>query len=131
MWLRAGSNTNDPKVIYGYYLEALKEVGGPPHTICADRGTENVNIEQAQTLLSALRSDANEYILPPFLCGTSPSNQRIESWWSILRMHHAQFWLNLFHKFRDDGIFDGTFLDKSLIQFYFMKIIQVTQILLI
>lgn len=126
MWLKAGKNSNDPKIICGYYLKTVKQVGGCPQTVRADMGTENGIVEQVQTHLRECQINQEEhYKLPPFLYGTSPANQRIEAWWSILRKHHAQFWMNIFHKLKDDGLFSETFLDKALIQFCFLKIIQV------
>ncbi|KAK5647929.1 hypothetical protein RI129_002821 [Pyrocoelia pectoralis] len=125
MWLKAGINSSGPKIIGGYYLETLKLIYGFPQTIRCDLGTENGIVERIQRSLAT--NAVNSTIirtLPPFLYGTSPANQRIEAWWSILRKHHAQFWMNVFHKLKDDGFFSGSFLDKALIQFCFLKIIQ-------
>lgn len=60
-----------------------------------------------------------------FLYGRSTANQRIEGWWATLRKQSAQFWINLFQTFQDDGHFTGDFLDKSLIQFCFLNFVQV------
>lgn len=125
IWLKAGVNTNDPKIICAYFLEAVKVLGGCPHTVRADLGTENRTVERVQNCLRDGNNDENT--LPSFLYGTSPANQRIEAWWSILRKHHSQFWLNLFHSLKDDGMFSGSYLDKSLIQLCFLKIIQVSK----
>ncbi|KAB0804068.1 hypothetical protein PPYR_01038 [Photinus pyralis] len=125
MWLYAGNNTSDPSVIAAYYLLTLKSIGGCPRTVRADMGTENGLVKEIQiNLRNQALTDDGHSLLPPFLYGKSTSNQRIESWWSILRKHHSQFWLNLFHKLREDGNFSGDFLDKNLIQFCFLKIIQ-------
>ncbi|CAH0563093.1 unnamed protein product [Brassicogethes aeneus] len=59
-----------------------------------------------------------------FIYGTSQCNQRIESWWSMLRKHSAQFWMNLFQGLKEDGHFTGSALDKALIQFCFLGILQ-------
>lgn len=60
-----------------------------------------------------------------FLYGTSRCNQRIESWWGILRKEFAQFWMNVFESFKDDGYYSGDYLDQELIRFCFLEIIQV------
>lgn len=65
------------------------------------------------------------YDCAPFVYGRSTANQRIESWWGILRKHCAQFWMNLFQEMKDNFIFDGNFLDKALMQFCFINFIQV------
>ncbi|KAJ7998239.1 hypothetical protein DPEC_G00220530 [Dallia pectoralis] len=59
-----------------------------------------------------------------FLYGRRAANQRIEAWWGTLRKQSAQFWMNLFKTFQDDGHFTGDFLDKSLIQFCFLNLVQ-------
>lgn len=71
------------------------------------------------------------YSCDPFIYGRSTANQRIESWWDILRKHCAQFWMNLFQDMKDNLMFDGNFLDKALIQFCFMNLIQVSIIIIV
>nr|XP_015840129.1 PREDICTED: uncharacterized protein LOC107399007 isoform X1 [Tribolium castaneum]XP_015840130.1 PREDICTED: uncharacterized protein LOC107399007 isoform X2 [Tribolium castaneum] len=85
-------------------------------------GTKNYYLEQIQLFFKRLEDD--EHAPPAFIYGASTANQKIECWWSILRRHNAQFWMNLFSKLKEDGYFAGTFLDKSLIQFCFMDIIR-------
>lgn len=123
IWLQASYTNNDPKVIANYYLNAVEEYGGCPQTVRTDMGTENGRIEHMQTFLrDNLR---NENVLPAFIYGTSQHNQRIEAWWSILRKHNAQFWMNLFETLKDNNLFNGNIIDKSLVQFCFLSIIQV------
>lgn len=102
----------------------MRTVGGCPQSLRCDMGTENKVVEIIQTALHEL---FNEEVSsrPCFLYGKSVHNQRIEAWWSILRKHSAQFWMNLFQSLKDEDYFCGTFLDKSLIQFCFMELIQV------
>lgn len=123
LWLRAAETNNNPKVIGGYYIDTVKNLGGCPRCIRADMGTENVEVKAMQTFLK--EQNRQNYQCPPFLVGKSPANQRIESWWSILRKYNVQFWLNLFNKIKDDTYFNGDFIDKSLIRFCFMELIQV------
>lgn len=127
IWLEAGRNSNNPKVIAKYYLDSIKAVGGCPRMLRADMGTENVLVEDIQCILkSEAILDPLQDKAPAFIYGTSPANQRIEAWWAILRKHHAQFWLNVFNYLKDNGHFSGSFVDKSLIQFCFLKLIQVS-----
>lgn len=121
IWLKAGLTNNNPKVVASYYYEAVTLLKGYPRTICADCGTENGHIENMQRFLKEM-SDTNS---PAFIYGRSTGNQRIEWWWSQLRQHNAQFWINLFEKLKADGYYDGLYLDKSILQFCFMDLIQV------
>lgn len=124
IWLRAGRTSSDPKVIAGYFVKAIENLREHPHTIRTDMGTENGIMEKIQTTLRRIFSK-DESQRPPFIYGRSTANQRIECWWSILRKHTAQYWINLFETFKYENLFNGTYLDKSLIQFCFLKIIQV------
>lgn len=99
-------------------------MGGCPERLRADRGTENGHVEGMQVFLRREHSDAfagNK----SFLYGRSTANQRIESWWGILRKQSVQFWMNLFKTLQDDGHFSGDSLDKSLMQFCFLERVQV------
>lgn len=124
VWLRAAITNSDPKVVASYYYDAIESLQGFPRSIRADNGTENGHIEKMQQFLT--EENVEEISFPPFLYGRSTGNQRIESWWSILRKHNAQYWMNFFQVMKDEGIFDGSFLDQNFIQFCFMKIIQVS-----
>ncbi|KAL4009749.1 hypothetical protein ACER0C_003601 [Sarotherodon galilaeus] len=99
-------------------------INGCPERIRADRGTENGCVEQMQMFLRRNHTDsfAGE---KSFLYRRSMANQRIEGWWATLRKQSAQFWMNLFQTIQDDGHFTGDVLDKSLIQFCFLNLIQV------
>jgi len=88
-------------------------------------GTENGHVEQIQRFLR--RNAADRFAGDrSFLYGKSTANQRIEAWWGILRKEQAQFWIELNGELKNDGVFDGDVLDKGLIQFCFMKLIQVS-----
>lgn len=77
-----------------------------------------------------LRNLAITSTTPLFIYGTSKANQRIESWWSILRKHNSQFLINLFQQIKEGGKYNGNILDKSLITFSLMDIIQVRMIVI-
>ena len=62
---------NTPKVILGYYLEAVRKQGRCPVKINADMRTENRLIEHVQTLLG--KSEKS------FVYGKCTGNQRIEA----------------------------------------------------
>ncbi|XP_033127101.1 uncharacterized protein LOC117124880 [Anneissia japonica] len=116
IWLDAYTTSSDPKVIAGYYIHTVQKIMGCPVFIRTDLGTENTVVGQLQQFLS--NNDRR------FMQGTSQHNPRIECWWSMLRKHCSQFWMSLFQKLKHDGKFSGDHLDRSLIQFCFMKLIQ-------
>lgn len=124
VWLEAYKSNSDPKVIASYYVNAIKIHDECPRLIRADHGTENGHVKQVQQFLRRNENDsfAGEN---SFVYGRSTSNQRIESWWGILRKQNAQFWMNIFEEIKDEDLFSGDFLDKCLIQFCFLNIIQV------
>ena len=125
IWLKAWKTSSDPFIIAGYFLEACKKINGCPMRVRTDFGTENVDIANIQRFLR--QEDGDEYSGDAsFIYGSSTYNQRIESWWGQLRKQNAQYWMNLFQMMKDENIFTGSFLDKSLIQFCFMDLVQVS-----
>ena len=124
MWLKACYTNSDPKIIGHYYISKVKRLGGCPARIRMDKGTENAYVRDMQ---QAMRYDQQDrYAKESYLTGCSRHNQRMESWWAFLRRHQSQYWMNLFEKLRDDNLFTGDRLDKSLVQFVFMDMIQVS-----
>ena len=61
-----------------------------------------------------------------YIEGTSTTNQRIESFWGHLRKQCIQFWIELFHDLQNTGDCTGDFLDKQLLMFCFLGMIQVS-----
>ncbi len=70
-----------------------KIVGGCPALIRSDCRTENVTLAAAHCYIRMEDTDqffgenAHRY-------GTSPSNQRIEAWWSVLRPGSSSWWMD-------------------------------------
>lgn len=123
IWLEANTTSSDPAVVSNYFVDAVKSRMGCPARIRIDKGTENGHIDNMQKFL---RFDhADEYSQKSVIVGTSVHNQRIESWWGILRRQNAQFWMNVFQSLKDGDMFSGDLLDRSLVQFCFMDLIQV------
>ncbi|KAG5884322.1 hypothetical protein JTB14_027652 [Gonioctena quinquepunctata] len=110
LWHKAAFTNNDPAVISGYFMHTVESLGGCTKMIRTDMGTENGYVEQMQNFFG----DRNLGAI--FIYGRSIANQRIEFWWNILR--------NLFQSIKDNGHFNGSSIDKSLVQFVFMDIIQ-------
>lgn len=124
IWLKASYTNNNPRVVAGYFLRKVESLGGCPALVWADRGTENGVVEILQTFLR--RNGDDQFAADrSFRYGASHHNQRIESWWAFLRKHWTQFWIEHFAKLSQDGHFDGSRLDKNVIQFCFTRLIQV------
>lgn len=123
--MEAYTTNNDPKVVADYYIQCVTRLSGCPERIRADNGTENGHVTNMQVFLRRNHTDtfAKEN---SFIYGRSTGNQRIESWWGILRKQSVQFWMNMFKDLQENGHFFGDFLDKSLIQFCFLNLVQVT-----
>ncbi|KAK3088506.1 hypothetical protein FSP39_019978 [Pinctada imbricata] len=127
IWLKVYNTNNNPRIIGGYYLEAVNEYGGCPRFVRGDYGTENGHVCAFQHFLRENHetNDTVQRRQQPFIYGTSTTNQRIESWWSYLRKEHIQFWLELFKSLQDSGQFSGDTLDKNLMLFCFLPLLQV------
>lgn len=125
IWLEAWNTNNDPKVIAGYFVEAVRQSDGCPERIRADAGTENTYVKQMQIFL---RSDHIDRFSGQrsYLQGTSTANQKIECFWGVLRKEAAGFWINLFKQLQNDGYYTGDFLDRNLMQFCFLNLVQVS-----
>ena len=124
LWLEAGKTNSDPRVIAGYFIDAVVSQTGTALFIRGDMGTENTLVAQMQVLLRE-----NDNGSPAFIYGTSQHNQRIESWWGQLRKENTQFWKTLFENMKADAKFNGDVIDKGLIQFCFLYLIKVSKII--
>lgn len=104
MWVRTAYSNNNPRIIAQYYLETIETVGGCPTILRTDRGTENSFLQP--TLRHENVDDfAGE---KSFQYGRSSANQRIEAWWSYLRTHMTDWWLDYFKDLLLNGHFDNT-----------------------
>ena len=124
MWMEAYTTNSNPKVIADYFINTVKRIGGCPQRLRADPGTENGHVRDMQMFLR--RSHTDHHVGDgSFIYGCSTANQRIESWWGVLRKQSVQYWMDIFQTLKDDGLFSGDFLDKSLVQFCYLNLIQV------
>ena len=124
IWLNCYVTSSDPRIIGGYFMEAVSSTGGCPLIVRSDRGTENSTVRDLQQYFRRNGQDrfggGNS-----FMYGRSTSNQRIEAFWGFLRKECMQFWMDLLKNLMEDGHFDGGFIDKSLILFCFLAFVQV------
>ena len=125
LWLHIGSSNNNPRVIASYYLDCVSKLNNViPMIVRSDRGTENVVLAGIQQYFR--HNDADQFAgRNSFRYGTSTANQRIEAWWSQLRRHRANWWINFFKDMTALGIFDASNeIHLQCIRFCFLPILQ-------
>ena len=102
LWLKVCRTNNDPPITGQHFLNAVREYGGCPTILRTDNGTENVIMAAMQSYFRCNGDDeyagekAHRY-------GISPSNQRIECWWSYLRKNRSNWWINFFKDLVEAG----------------------------
>lgn len=122
IWAEAYKTNKNPRIVAGYYFQSVSELNACPNILRVDAGTENVTCLRLQQLFRE-----NNGIVPDqcTIVGASTANQRIESWWAMYRRGNAEFWISLFHNLQSSGQFIGDDLDKELVRFFFLGIVQV------
>ena len=117
LWLYVTQSNNQPNNIGMYYLEAVQQYNGCPLDFITDLGTEN---GLAAAIHTFFRNDPNSHRYV-----SSPSNQRIEGWWSFLRKDQTSWWMNFFKNLVDEGIVDLTLpLHTECLWFCFAALLQ-------
>ena len=117
-------SNKDPQVIAELYVSCVKEIGGCPLRVRTDCGTENVVLAGMQCYLRAHGTDefAGE---KAHIYGSSPSNQRIEAWWSFLRRSCSSWWIDLFQDMSERGILElGNVYHMECLWYCYHKLIQ-------
>ncbi|XP_046851368.1 uncharacterized protein LOC124444760 [Xenia sp. Carnegie-2017] len=95
LWLEVTRSNDLPESVAKFYFEAVRKNKACPLQTCSDCGTENGIIAAAQCYFRSLDnapfcgSQAHAF-------GTSPSNQRIENWWSHFRKTCSSWWVQFF-----------------------------------
>ncbi|CAG2227927.1 unnamed protein product [Mytilus edulis] len=110
VWCKPQGNGKAASVT-NHFIKAIQCRSGCPTIVRTDMGVENGIVQAMQKFLRRNHNDSrsgNNSVI----CGDSRLNQRIESWWNILRKQSLQFWIDLFQQMIQDGIFQATFLTK-------------------
>ena len=107
MWLKLTSSNKDPQHVCEHFIGTCLEINGIPRKVVGDRGTENVYLAASQRFLRRNHFDTNAGE-KSFQYGRSVSNQRIESWWSMLRRSCTNWWINYFQDLISQGYYDTT-----------------------
>lgn len=124
IWLELVKSNNNPKIPARLYLDAVENLKGCPRVVRSDCGTENVIIAGMQ---SYFRADGNDEFAgtKAHQYGSSPTNQRIEGWWSFFRRSNSSWWINLFKDMCDSGVLAlGNDFHMRCLWFCFSRLIQ-------
>ena len=122
IWLEVGASNKLPDVIAKFYLDAVSTYGCP-RTVKADDGTEHSMIEPIHIALRMI-NDNEENALNSFSIITSPQNQRIEAYWSILQRDRIGWWKRFFGDLSDMDMFTSEPVIIECIRFCFMNLIR-------
>ena len=117
-------SNNRPEVPAKFFLECVKLNAGCPRLVRTDCGTENGTLAAMQ---SYFRQEGNDKLsgLKAHKYGSSPSNQRIECWWSFFRHGRASWWIDLFKDMVNRGLLDlGNTLHMECLWFCFHGVLQ-------
>ena len=98
IWLEVASSNKKPELIAKFYLDAVKSLEGIPLQIKADNRTEHSLTELMHLYLSALNGNLE---INHFSIITSPQNQRIESYSSVLQRDRSGWWRRFFQDLVD------------------------------
>lgn len=118
VWLNVFHTSSDPRVVAGYFMEAVSDKKGCPSFVRGDRGEDNGHVAKMQEILTERES---------FIYDRSTTNQKIEMLWDFVRKHCCQYWMDALGALYEEGIFDGYLLDRNLIQFCFLNLLQVNK----
>ena len=134
IWLRCSYTNHSPGLIAGYFMDCVRSTNGRPACVRTDCGTENTLVAAIQVWVTG-NSRARVYGTSPanqkieswwsHVYGTSPANQKIESWWSFFRRCHSQGWIDIFESMVNAGEFQpGNLKQIDCLRFYFIGLIQ-------
>ncbi|KAA0721237.1 hypothetical protein E1301_Tti023618 [Triplophysa tibetana] len=104
IWLKAGTSNRKQSFIARYFYDAVREHGGCPRIVRADRGTENLIVGQMQVAFHFRQ--ATDQGRDSFRVGKSVHNQRAEFFNSMLKKTWIKKWQVTFETMMESGILD-------------------------
>lgn len=117
-------SNNDPNIPAKLYLDTVQSLKGCPRVVRSDCGTENVSLAAMQCSFRSSHHDefsgekAHRY-------GSSPSNQRIEGWWSFFKRNRSSWWISFFKDMSECGLLNmGDPFHMECLWFCFAEVIQ-------
>ena len=117
MWLQVACSNNNPEVSARNFLGCVSEGGGCSVKVRSDCGTE---IGVLAAIQCEFRGTADAHVFR-----SSPSNQRIEGWWSFYRRNRWTWWINYFKDLIEkDEFHPGNQLEEEALWYCFSRILQ-------
>ena len=95
IWLKVCRTNNHPKIPARFYIQTVQHFKYCPSKVQTDCVTENGILAKLQCTLVG-STDAHRY-------GSSPSNQRIENWWSHNKRLYMTWVIDHFKSLVDEG----------------------------
>ncbi|KAG0644315.1 hypothetical protein HOY80DRAFT_878747, partial [Tuber brumale] len=123
VWCYVGISNRTAISVNKQYLCFVRSTLHIPQVIRSDKGTETVLLAESHLLLRR-SNHPNLSFSHAYSFGKSTKNQRIEAWWNILTEGQTQEWKIYFAQLESEGLFDGSDIDKSCLQFIYMEIIR-------
>lgn len=105
LWLRILRSNKNPYSISRLYFDMVLEQGRVPKVIRCDAGTENVVVNEIQSVLRSDHADIREGG-HSYIVNRSTANQRIEAFWSFLKRIFTAKWKNRFRDLEQIGLFN-------------------------
>ena len=123
LWPNIWPAKNNLYIISYFYVNCISNLKCVPRTIKGDRGNEKVVAGMQRSFRAEHQDSMSGH--SRFLLGSSTNNQRIESWWSILKRQSNAWWINFLKDLQNEGLFDPSLIHfKECMKFYFSGILQ-------
>ncbi len=125
LWLNVARTNNNPAIIAKFFfINTVVEEGRCPTIVRTDNGTENVIVAGIQCYFRCNGNDENAGV-KAHKYGSSPANQRIEAWWSYLRRHRTNWWMDFFKDMIDRDVLNtANSLHMECLWFCFSDLLQ-------
>ena len=125
LWLKVGRTNNDPHIMAHHFLECVSQYAACPRILRTDCGTENGVMAAMQCYFRQASNDEHSGI-NSHRYGSSPSNQRIENWWSFYSRGKGHWWKNFFKDLVERGIVEtGSELHMECLWFCFSRVLEI------
>ncbi len=85
-----------------------------------DKGVETFLMAECQYRLRQANNPDVSF-RETYAFGTSPRNIKIESWWNTLASGQTEQWVKYFEGLKGEGLFDGSWVDKTAIRYCFLE----------
>lgn len=117
LWLKVTRTNNNPLATAYFFMQTIREMECCPQMVQSDCGTENGIVAGIQSFLWQ-SEEAHRY-------GSSPSNQRIENWWSHMKKSFSSWVIDFFKCLVSEGtLIPGNHVHMECVWFVFSDFLQ-------